>query len=461
LKKHNDIFRVACLDDVDAILGFTANGVQGLTNVPRTRERVEEQLQETVDTISGKEGANRLIFVVERDGKVLGISGIIVRVGIEAPFYNFKRNHHSGRATNPVLAVDYDTLQITTDFNGYTEVASLFMGPEGRGTGLARLLSMGRFGYIRNNRDQFADGVMAEILGWTDENGNSPFWQHLTSRFIHMDFDNADKLSTVDKRFIVDLLPGIPIMLNLLPDIVTKCTGKPHASSARAMKMLQFRASLGPALIHEKRADAHAAQSVPSIDTTDGQLHLTAANLVAMPHRSIEAPQTERLLKAILPKAVVHSALPSNTVFGDEGAANHNRMSASHGTKGLEVFVYGREALRDCQQTKFPGRQTLEASQAVARLHKLDDDATLYLRQSAKAIDAGAFHNDVVCVTNGPVMFFHKDAFDDVSAMQDAVKAKADPLGFEPEFLMADIPIEDAIRSYLFNSQYTNGESLY
>jgi len=177
LKKHNDIFRVACLDDVDAILGFTANG--------------------------------GLIFVVERDGKVLGISGIIVRVGIEAPFYNFKRNHHSGRATNPVLAVDYDTLQITTDFNGYTEVASLFMGPEGRGTGLARLLSMGRFGYIRNNRDQFADGVMAEILGWTDENGNSPFWQHLTSRFIHMDFDNADKLSTVDKRFIVDLLPCI------------------------------------------------------------------------------------------------------------------------------------------------------------------------------------------------------------------------------------------------------------
>ena len=198
---------------------------------------------------------------------------------------------------------------------------------------------------------------------------------------------------------------------------------------------------------------ANAATVSPSIDTTDGQVHLTAANLVAMPHRSIEAPQTERLLKAILPKAVVHSALPSNTVFGDEGAANHTRMSASHGTKGLEIFVYGREALRESQQTKFPGRQTLEASKAVARLHKLEDDATLYLRQSAKAIDAGAFHNDVVCVTNGTVMFFHKDAFDDISAMQDAVKAKAEPLGFEPEFLMADIPLEDAIRSYLFNSQ--------
>lgn len=198
---------------------------------------------------------------------------------------------------------------------------------------------------------------------------------------------------------------------------------------------------------------ANAATVSPSIDTQDGQVHLTAANLVAMPHRSIEAPQTERLLKAILPKAKVHSALPSNTVFGDEGAANHNRMSQSHGDKGLEIFVYGREALRDTQQTKFPGRQTLEASKAVARLHQLDDVSTLYLRQSAKAIDAGAFHNDVVCVTNGTVMFYHKDAFDDLTAMQEAVKAKAELLGFEPEFLMADIPIQDAIKSYLFNSQ--------
>ncbi len=318
MTQHSDIFRVACLDDIDAILGFTADGVQGLTNVPRTQERVQKQLQETVDTLAGKDGANRLVFVVERDGMVLGMSAIIVKIGIEAPFYNFKRNHHSGRASNPKLAIDYDTLQMTTDFNGYTEVASLYMGPKGRGTGLARLLSMGRFGYIRNNRDQFADGLMAEILGWTDENGNSPFWKHLASRFIHMEFDNADKLSTIDKRFIVDLLPGIPIMLNLLPDIVTECTGRPHDSSARAMTMLEtigfeqtdmcdvfdggpavrcqtdktwiarstrkatafdapadaelcmhfsgkgaaFKAALGPAIIHETRADAHASQCV-------------------------------------------------------------------------------------------------------------------------------------------------------------------------------------------------------
>jgi len=83
---------------------------------------------------------------------------------------------------------------------------------------------------------------------------------------------------------------------------------------------------------------ANAATISPSPDAADGQVHLTTANLVAMPHRSVEAPQTERLLKAILPKAAVHSALPSNTVFGDEGAANHNRMCASHDQKGWKFL---------------------------------------------------------------------------------------------------------------------------
>lgn len=236
---HKDIFRLAQTADIDAILEFTSKAREGLTNVPNTRERVAAQVQESFGTLSEEKEANRLLFVVERDGVVLGISAIIMKLGGEVPFYNFKRSRHSGRATNPKLAIDYDTLQLTTDFHAYSEVASLFMAEAGRGTGLARLLSSGRFGYIQNNRAAFQDGLMAEILGWTDDQGISPFWKHLASRFIHMNFDNADKLSTIDKRFIVDLLPALPIMLNLLPPIVSECTGRPHEHSRPAMNMLR------------------------------------------------------------------------------------------------------------------------------------------------------------------------------------------------------------------------------
>lgn len=239
LTQHHDIFRVAQRSDIDAILDFTSKAPDGLTNVPNTYDRIFAQIKETQKTLAKKKGANRVLFVVERDGQVLGISSIIMRLGGEVPFYNFKRSRHSGRAANPKLAIDYDTLQLTTDFHAYSEVASLFISPAGRGTGLAKLLSMGRFGYIQNHREDFLNGIMAEILGWTDENGTSPFWQHLASRFIDMKFDNADKLSTIDKRFIVDLLPALPIMMNLLPPIVTEVTGKPHDNSRPALNMLK------------------------------------------------------------------------------------------------------------------------------------------------------------------------------------------------------------------------------
>ncbi len=210
---------------------------------------------------------------------------------------------------------------------------------------------------------------------------------------------------------------------------------------------------------------ANAATVSPSPDTDDGRVHLTAANLTAMPHRALEGRQTYRALKAIFKNEAhfaVHEALPHGSLFGDEGAANHNRMSASHGAKGLELFVHGRQALGGAANLKFPARQTLEASQAVARLHGLGAAHVIHISQSPDAINAGAFHNDVVCVANGNVLLFHEQAFENVAALKSQIQAQGDKLGFEPVFLMApraDMPLSDAIKSYLFNSQLITLES--
>ena len=205
---------------------------------------------------------------------------------------------------------------------------------------------------------------------------------------------------------------------------------------------------------------ANAATISPGADCADSKLHVTPANLLSMPHRSIESNSTARTLQILFrdeTKFTVHNPLPSNPLFSDEGAANHNRLAVNHGESGLEIFVHGRAGLsRVCAQTKLPARQTLEASEAIARLHGLRPERTLHLRQSARAIDAGAFHNDVVCVSNGPVFLFHEYAFDNPEAIKAEVSRRALPLGFEPEFIMAraqDMPLEDAIKSYFFNSQ--------
>jgi succinylarginine dihydrolase len=165
-----------------------------------------------------------------------------------------------------------------------------------------------------------------------------------------------------------------------------------------------------------------------------------------MPHRSHEWPDTLAQLKLAFanPAFAVHGPVP--IAFGDEGAANHMRLAPAHGEAGIEVFVYGVSG------GPFPARQHVEASKAVARLHALDPERVLFAAQSEQAIAAGAFHNDVVAVANGPVLFAHELAFADKAALIGGLAAQVP--GFEyVEVAEADVPLADAIKSYLFNAQ--------
>ena len=210
---------------------------------------------------------------------------------------------------------------------------------------------------------------------------------------------------------------------------------------------------------------ANAATVTPGADSGDGRVYFTPANLTAMPHRALEAGQTQRALSMIFKDRnhfAVHAPLPHTPLLGDEGAANHNRLCAAHGEAGLELFIYGRDALGLKTELKFPGRQTLQASEAVARTHGLNETNTMFHPQNPAAINAGAFHNDVVCVSNGPVLFFHEQAFEDVAGLKMVMTDRAEALGFAPHFIMAEaksVPLGDVISSYLFNSQLVTLDS--
>lgn len=167
-----------------------------------------------------------------------------------------------------------------------------------------------------------------------------------------------------------------------------------------------------------------------------------------MLHRSIEAPETTRQLGMLFADSgefTLHPALPKGA--GDEGAANTMRICASHGAPGLEIFVYG-----ETQAAGFPARQSCVASASIARRHGLDPSRTLLAQQSDAAIQAGAFHNDVVAVSNESVLLVHEQVFADQAQVYDTV------LRFLPDATILEVPasavsLEDAIRSYLFNAQ--------
>ena len=192
---------------------------------------------------------------------------------------------------------------------------------------------------------------------------------------------------------------------------------------------------------------ANAATVSPAPDTTDGRCHLTVANLVTMPHRSHEWPGTLAQLRLAFADAdhfAVHGPVPAP--FGDEGAANHMRLATGPARPGREIFVYGTSG------GAFPARQHRQASEAVARLHGLDTDTVLFAEQSPQAIAAGAFHNDVVAVANGPVLFAHEQAFADPAALYAQIRTRL-PQAEIVEVPASAVSLEDAIASYLFNAQ--------
>jgi len=201
---------------------------------------------------------------------------------------------------------------------------------------------------------------------------------------------------------------------------------------------------------------ANAATVSPSADTGDGRLHFTPANLSTMLHRSLEHPDTTATLISIFPgedRFAVHGALPAHADFADEGAANHVRLSAEHGAPGVELFVYGREV--GDPVGGFPARQTRLASESIARAHELDGARAVFARQSRRAIEAGAFHNDVVCVGALDTLFFHEHAFEDTAGTLAALRRAAEGRFVLKPVMVADaeVPLADAISSYLFNSQ--------
>jgi succinylarginine dihydrolase len=214
---------------------------------------------------------------------------------------------------------------------------------------------------------------------------------------------------------------------------------------------------------------ANAATVSPSADTADGKVHFTPANLASNFHRSLETATTGRILQAIFsdPEYFQHEApLPHSDYFCDEGAANHTRLCSEYGDPGVELFVYGRHAIDLSQRLpqRYPARQTFEASESVARLHKLPVERVIFAQQNPDAIDAGVFHNDVIAVGNQDVMFYHERAFLNSDKIREEIQRKfGEKAVCFIEVRDSQVRVGDAVGSYLFNSQLvtlTNGEMM-
>ena len=250
------------------------------------------------------------------------------------------------------------------------------------------------------------------------------------------------------KRAALEGLEKMKLVFELgIPQIVLPPQARPDFDALIALgfqgkeqEILEKAYSLAPDLLLQCSSQsamwtANAATVSPSSDTKDGKLHLTPANLSSHFHRSIETARTSAVLKQVFPKFTHHPPLPSAQDFADEGAANHTRFA-----NGMHLFVYGKK-----KTNLFPARQTLQASQAIARQHKLDPKKVIFAEQNPKVIDQGVFHNDVIAVGHDNLFFFHEEAY--VNALPHMGNTTLVTV------TKKELSVQDAVKSYLFNSQ--------
>lgn len=228
---------------------------------------------------------------------------------------------------------------------------------------------------------------------------------------------------------------------------------------------------------------ANAATISPSPETSDGKVHFTVANLSSNLHRSVEHEVTYRILHRIFADEkffTVHPGLKPENDYGDEGAANHNRICSSYGGKGIELFVFGRYAFessipksisledgfdqKKLIPQKYPARQTYEASKQIAFQHNLDTEFTVFAQQNPAVIDKGVFHNDVISTSNENMFLYHEESFIDTPGTISELEGKYQLLlndsrdQIKDRFHAVKVPsaevnVGDAVKSYLFNSQ--------
>lgn len=204
---------------------------------------------------------------------------------------------------------------------------------------------------------------------------------------------------------------------------------------------------------------ANAATVAPSVDTIDGRVHFTAANLINNLHRHHESLFSHDLLMRIFADEsyfVHHYPLPSTLITRDEGAANHNRLCTNHGKSGIHLFIYNQQMLpiqnNRSKPVRFPARQTLEASMAIARRHQLNPAQVMFAQQNPAVVDQGVFHNDVIALVNEYVFLFHEQAFLNQRELITSLREQTLPLNCI-EVKNEQVSVEDAVKTYLFNSQ--------
>lgn len=230
--------------DLDALTLLAKNSGVGVTSLPDNKQKMQSKLEQALmsfEQSNPKEDRLYLFALVNEDNdEVAGICALEASIGHEDVWYNF----HVGKSVHASRDIGVhkvtQTLYLSNDLTGSSEIATLFLMPDYRKDQNGQLLSRSRYLFLAEFQDLFDEYIIAEMRGYSDDEGRSPFWDSLGRHFFQMEFSDADYLTGLgNKAFIAELMPKFPIYVPMLSEEAQAVIGKVHPHTEPALAMLK------------------------------------------------------------------------------------------------------------------------------------------------------------------------------------------------------------------------------
>mgnify|MGYP003337425351 CR=1 FL=1 len=237
------VVRPAGPKDYEHLMELAVLSGPGFTSLPEHEPTLRERLECSQASFAGAKPDQDCWFTLMLEdiatGEVVGVGGVKAAVGIKRPFFSFREITFAQSSPTLDMRFDHRALVLVNECAGWSEVGSLFLKPERRKGGAGQLLALSRYLLIATAPGRFNENVLAELRGVFDAEGNSPFWECVTSKFFRMPFDQADEMSaSTNGQFILDLAPRHPIYVDLLPERAKAVVGQVHKDGEAAMALL-------------------------------------------------------------------------------------------------------------------------------------------------------------------------------------------------------------------------------
>lgn len=231
--------------DLPSLQHFAKTSGPGFTSLPDNQTLLEEKIVHSQQALSRQQPPfddAQYLFVLEDSttGNVLGTTGIIAAVGMDSPWYHYRIGKVVHASRELEIHNQFNTLYLCNDYTGCTEICTLYLDEQHRHENNGPLLSKSRFLFIAAQPECFAEKVIAEMRGFSDDDGRSPFWEGLGRRFFTIDFSTADYLTgSGNKSFIAELMPKYSMYIHLLPEEAQAVIGRVHKNTEPARRMLE------------------------------------------------------------------------------------------------------------------------------------------------------------------------------------------------------------------------------